>query len=55
MLYLEFENINGADKALREVVGHDGVDDLAAPGGQARYEQKRKLERATSRRRSPGR
>jgi hypothetical protein len=25
VLYVEFENINGADKALLEVVGHDGV------------------------------
>jgi len=36
--------MSGADKALLEVVGHDGVDDLAAPGGQARYERKRELE-----------
>src|ERR1700681_4176728 len=28
MLYVEFENINGANKSLLEIVGHDGQDDL---------------------------
>lgn len=28
VLYVEFENINGADKALLEVVGHDGIADF---------------------------
>ena len=28
VLYLEFENINGADRSLLEVVGHDSQDDL---------------------------
>jgi hypothetical protein len=44
VLYVEFENINGADKALLEVVGHDGKDDIAAPSGDARQEKKRELE-----------
>ncbi len=44
VLYVEFENINGADRALLEVVGHDGADDLAAPTGEARHEKKRELE-----------
>ena len=44
VLYVEFENINGADKGLLEVVGHDGKDDLAEPGGDARFEKKRELE-----------
>lgn len=30
VLYFEFEDINGADKALLEVVGHDGIADLIA-------------------------
>src|SRR6516162_4604218 len=29
VLYVEFENINGANKSLLEVVGHDGVTDFA--------------------------
>lgn len=44
VLYVEFENINGADKALLEVVNHDGKDDLAGPNDEARREKKRELE-----------
>jgi hypothetical protein len=44
VLYLEFENINGADKVLLEVVGHDGADDLASITAEARREKKRELE-----------
>jgi hypothetical protein len=44
VLYVEFENINSADKALLEVVGHDGADDLAASTAEARHERKRELE-----------
>ncbi len=44
VLYLEFENINGADKALREVVGHDGKNDLTDPNLEARAEKKREME-----------
>lgn len=44
VLYLEFENINGADKALLEVVNHDGKDDLTAPNSEARVEKKRDIE-----------
>ena len=44
VLYVEFENINGADKGLLEVVGHDGVDDLTEPGANARLEKKREIE-----------
>ncbi len=43
-LYFEFENINGGDKALLEVVGHDGQSDLAAPNGEARREHKHEAE-----------
>jgi hypothetical protein len=44
VLYVEFENINGADKALLEVVNHDGKDDLAGSNDEARREKKRELE-----------
>ena len=44
VLYVEFENINGADKALLEIVGHDGKDDIATPIAEARIEKKRELE-----------
>ncbi len=44
VLYVEFENINGADKTLLEVVGHDGQDDVAAPNANARIEKPRELE-----------
>jgi hypothetical protein len=44
VLYFEFENINGADKTLLEVVGHDGESDLTEPNISARYEKKRELE-----------
>jgi hypothetical protein len=44
VFYVEFENINGADKSLLEVVNHDGEDDLTAPNGDARLEKKREIE-----------
>jgi hypothetical protein len=44
VLYVEFENINGADKSLLEVVGHDGKDDLIGPNADARREKKREIE-----------
>lgn len=44
VIYVEFENINGADKALREIVGHDGEADLAVPNAEARAEKKREVE-----------
>ena len=44
VLYIEFENINGADKSLLEVVGHDGQGDLAGPNAAARREKKREIE-----------
>src|SRR5205814_103425 len=27
VLYVEFANVNGADKSLKEIVGHDGIGD----------------------------
>ena len=44
VLYLEFENINGANKSLLEVVGHDGEADLTDPNSLSRMEKKRELE-----------
>ena len=44
VLYVEFENINGADKSLLEIVNHDGKDDLTAPNADARFEKKREIE-----------
>jgi hypothetical protein len=43
VLYVEYENIS-ADKALREVVGHDGVPDFADPNGLARQDVQREME-----------
>lgn len=42
VLYVEFENINGADKALLEVVGHDGISDFLSRNDRA--EKKREVE-----------
>ena len=44
VLYVEYENINGADKDLIEVVNHDSVDDLAVPNGEARRERQHEIE-----------
>ena len=44
VLYVEFENINGADKTLLEVVGHDGVEALIEPNSETRQEKKREIE-----------
>lgn len=44
VFYFEFENINGADKSLLEIVNHDGRDDLNAPNDEARHEKKREIE-----------
>ena len=44
VLYIEFENINGADKSLLEVVNHDSNDDLTALNADARREKKREIE-----------
>jgi hypothetical protein len=44
VFYVEFENINGADKTLLEVVNHDGKDDLTSPNSEARLEKKREIE-----------
>jgi hypothetical protein len=44
VLYFEFEDINGADKSLLEVVGHDGIDNLRTPNAESRQEKLREIE-----------
>jgi hypothetical protein len=44
VLYVEFENISGADKTILEFVGHDGQADLAAPNGDSRKEHQHEAE-----------
>ena len=44
VLYVEFENINGADKTLLEVVDNDSEGDLIAPNAEARSEKQREIE-----------
>ncbi len=44
VLYLEFENINGADKSLLEVVATDGEANLTGSNAENRVERKRELE-----------
>ena len=44
VLYVEYEDINGANKSLLEVVGHDGQSDLATPNAEARAERLREVE-----------
>src|SRR5262249_5436705 len=44
VFYVEFENINGADKSLLEIVKHDGKEDLTTPNDEGREEKKREIE-----------
>ena len=44
VLYFEFEDINGANKSILEVVGHDGQDDFDGSNAETRAEKKRELE-----------
>ncbi|HEY2458358.1 MAG TPA: hypothetical protein VGI13_13735 [Candidatus Acidoferrum sp.] len=44
VLYVEFENINGADKILKEIEGHDGESDFIGPNSDLRQEKTRELE-----------
>jgi len=43
VIYVEFENTS-ADKALREVVGHDGAPDFLEPNWLARQDKEREIE-----------
>jgi len=40
VLYVEYENISGADKTVLEIVGHDGETDLTETNSAARQEHK---------------
>ena len=44
VVYVEFEDINAADKSLLEVVGHDGAADLAVESQAAHLEKLREAE-----------
>jgi hypothetical protein len=44
VLYAEYEHLNGADKSLKEIVGFDGVADLAEPMSETREEKEREIE-----------
>jgi hypothetical protein len=44
VIYVEFEDISGANKSLLEVVGHDGRADLTDNNATARAERKREAE-----------
>jgi len=43
VLYFEFEDINSADKALLEVVGHDGVGDFLERNDRSEREREAEL------------
>ena len=44
VLYVEFEDINGADRSLLEVVGHDVAGDLGGSNAEGRREKKWEVE-----------
>jgi len=44
VLYVEYEDITGADKILKEVVGFDTFENLLEPADEARHEKKREVE-----------
>ncbi|WP_348265028.1 hypothetical protein P8935_10930 [Telmatobacter sp. DSM 110680] len=44
VLYVEYENISGADKTILEFVGHDGQADLADPNAISRQEHQHEAE-----------
>jgi hypothetical protein len=44
VLYFEYEDINGTDKTLKEVVGHDVASDYLTPNAEARREHEREME-----------
>jgi hypothetical protein len=44
VLYVEYEDITGADKIFKEVVGFDSFRDLLEPAEELRQETKRELE-----------
>ena len=44
IVYVEYEDTNGADKILKEIVGHDVEADHAEPNSELRKERERELE-----------
>ena len=44
VIYVEYVDINGADKSLREIVGHDTFVDQTEPKRETRQERKREIE-----------
>ena len=44
VIYVEYENINDADRSFLEVVGHDSAADLYTTNAEARHKVKRELE-----------
>ncbi len=44
VLYVEYEDVNGADKSILEVVGHDGVTDLQGTNAEGRAAIQREME-----------
>jgi len=44
VLYIEYENVNEADRSILEVVGHDGVQNYVVPNRIQRAETERSLE-----------
>ena len=44
VLYMEFEDINQADRSLLEVVGHDGIADVVLPNAQGHKIKQREME-----------
>jgi len=44
VLYIEYENVTGADKILKEIVGFDSKEDLAVPNSISNQEHNHELE-----------
>ena len=44
VLYVEYENINGADKSFLEIVDHDSIADLYVSNAEGRAESKKEIE-----------
>ena len=44
VLYVEYEDINGADKIMKEIEGHDVESDYLTPNAIARQERKHEME-----------
>jgi hypothetical protein len=44
VLYMEYEDVNGADRSFLEITGHHGVSDLLLTNAQARQKVERSME-----------